>query len=445
MSIYSAMLAGVSGLNANSSAMAVISDNIANVNTTAYKADRSDFEDLVNSQSSRTTYNAGGTRAVTRQLISSQGNIASTTATTDLAIQGDGFFVVSPISNIDSTTPEIAFTRNGTFYPDEEGYLVNSARNVLRGWPLDANGAISGPTASIPALVPVNINGISDSVTASTNVALTGNLNSDTTISAAASSGTYTAGNMAAGTVTADATWPVQIVDSLGGTKTLNIALLKSATANQWNVEVYSSPASNVTGANGLITSGTLAFTTSGEIDTTNTSAGLLSAINIPWAASTGLASQSIQLELGQTPTSTGAVTQHADNTTLTSTTTDGTTASKLDTLSIDEEGFVTATFKSGAKKKIFQIPLVTFTNPDGLKKYSGGVYKTTQQSGDPTLQQAGSGRAGTLTSSALEASTVDLAREFSNMIITQRAYSASSKIITTADQMLDELISMKR
>jgi flagellar hook protein FlgE len=439
------MLAGVSGLNANSSAMAVISDNIANVNTTAYKSDRSDFEDLVNAQSSRTTYNAGGTRAVTRQLISSQGNIASTTSTTDIAIQGDGFFVVSPMTDIDSSSAEISYTRNGTFYPDEEGYLVNSASNVLRGWPLDSEGNVSGSTTSISALVPVNINGISDSVNQSTNVALTGNLDSDTEVSAAVTAGTYVAGNMASGTVTADTTWPIQVVDSLGGTKTLNVSLLKSATANQWYVEVYSSPASNVTGANGLVTSGTLAFTTSGEIDTANTTAGLLAPISIPWAASTGLAAQSVQLELGQTATSTGAITQHADDTSLTSTTTDGTTASKLDSLSIDEEGYVTAIFKSGAKKKIFQIPLVTFTNSDGLKKYSGGVYKATQQSGDPTLQAAGSGRAGTLESSALEASTVDLAREFSNMIITQRAYSASSKIITTADEMLNELISMKR
>ena len=453
MSIYSAMLAGVSGLTANSSAMAVVADNIANVNTTAYKNKRSDFSDMVNAQSSRTTYNAGGVNVHTRQLVSSQGNISSSTSTTDLAIQGNGFFVVTPSTDVTSSDPEILFTRVGTFYPDDEGYLVNSNGYALEGWKLDPDGKVIGSTASTRAMSPINVNAIADTASASTTVALTGNLDSDTEVSAAAqaaadgTAGAYdaTSNNMASGDVTPDAVWPFTVVDSLGGNRTINMALLKSANANEWHAEVYVDPADQVNSPNGVITSGTLAFTTSGQIDTTKTSPQLLSALNIDWKDSKGIEDQTIQLQLGQTNSSNGAVTQYALDTTLTSTSTDGTAASKVESLAIDEEGYITATFTSGAKKTLYQIPIVTFINPDGLKEYSGGAYQVTQQSGDPTIQMAGKGSAGTIESSALESSKVDLAAEFSNMIMTQRAYSASSKIITTADDMLDELINMKR
>lgn len=470
MSINSALLAGVSGLVANSSAMAVISDNISNVNTTAYKKNRTDFTRLVNSQGRGTTYNAGGTTAETRQLVRAQGNIISSSINTDLAIQGEGFFVVSPAAQADSANPDILYSRVGTFKPDSEGYMLNHTGYALRGWRLDADGEIIGGTSDVASLVPVNINTISNTADPSTTASINGNLNSATPVSAAAAAaavggaGAYNAAtnNMASGAVTPDATWQFQIIDSLGGRKTFTIGLLKSATPNQWHAEVFASPASAVvSGAplvNGQIKSGTLAFTPTGIIDIAASTASLLAPISIGaaaagapaggsvnWAPSTGLAAQTFSMEIGQNATASGAVTQFAAATGLNSTTADGSPTGELAGLDIDKEGFVIANFTSGLNKKIFKIPLATFVNPDDLLAQTNGAYRTTADSGAATLKSAGSSGAGSLKSSALEASTVDLALEFSNMIITQRAYSASSKIITTADEMLDELIRMKR
>ncbi len=469
MSLNSAMLAGVSGLVANSSAMAVISDNIANVNTTAYKKNRTDFTRLVNAQSASTTYNAGGTTAATRQLVKGQGNVSSSSVNTDLAIQGQGFFVVSPGAQKADSSPDTLFSRVGTFKPDDEGYLLNHAGFVLRGWRLDDAGNVIGSTSDVAGLESLNINSIANTADPSTLASLTGNLKSSTLVSAAAAAvptaaaGAYNpaTNNMASGAVQHDAQWQFQIVDSLGGRKSFNMSFLKSATPNQWHVEIHASPASSVvSGAPltaGQIATGTLAFTPTGLIDTAATSPALLAPLAIGahggapaagaanWAAGTGLAAQNFNLEIGQTSTSLGAITQFDSDTGLNSTTSDGSPTGDLNDLTIDKEGNITANFSSGLIKKLFKIPLATFVNPDDLYPENGGNYRVTDQSGPVTLKSAGTSGAGVIQSSALEASTVDLALEFSNMIITQRAYSASSKIITTADEMLDELIRMKR
>lgn len=470
MSINSAMLAGVSGLISNSSSMAVISDNIANVNTTAYKRNRTDFTRLVNAQSSSTTYNAGGVTAGTRQLVSAQGNINSTTLTTDMAIQGNGFFIVSPKAQVGSMTPDIMYTRVGTFQPNNDGYLENHAGFVLRGWRLDENGAVIGSTTSPQALEEINVNAISNSAAPSTVASLTGNLKSSTTVSAAAAAvaaagpGAYNAAtnNMASGAVTPDAQWQFQVIDSLGGSKTFQVSFLKSATPNQWFVEMTSVPASNVAvGAplvNGQVKTGTLAFTPSGLIDTAATSASLLAPLQIGahtagapaanavnWSLGTGLEAQTFTVDIGQNTNSLGSITQFDADTGLNSSSADGSSTGDLASLEIDTLGNITAIFTSGLAKKIYKIPLADFVNEDGLKAVEGGNYMVTTYSGPVTLKSAGDSGAGTVKAGALEASTVDLALEFSNMILTQRAYSASSKIITTADQMLDELIRMKQ
>src|ERR1700761_7479138 len=139
MSINSALLAGVSGLVANSSALAAISDNIANVNTTAYKRNQVDFSTMVTSQAVKGEYSAGGVQGINRQLVSTQGSIESAASTTDLAINGDGFFVVSN-SPTGSGAAADSFTRAGAFEPDANGFLVNDAGLYLQGWPVQADG-----------------------------------------------------------------------------------------------------------------------------------------------------------------------------------------------------------------------------------------------------------------------------------------------------------------
>jgi flagellar hook protein FlgE len=417
----------------------------------------------VNPQSRSSTYNAGGVAAQTRQLVRNQGNLNSTGTVTDLALSGQGFLAVSTDSSPGSAVNNAAFTRVGSFAPNDDGYLVNQAGYFLQGWPVNANGTVTTSPSDLGLLQPVNITAISGTATPSTTAKINGNLKSTTAVSTAVSGGTYNAGtnNLASGAVTADANWSFQIYDSQGGLKTFNVGLLKSSTANQWLVEIYASPASNITSGaplvNGQIATGTLAFTPTGQLDTAATSPALLAGFSLgaaaagapaagaaKWATATGLAAQTFTLDFGQI-SGTGGVSQFDSPTAISSTTTDGALFGDVAGIEITKDGFVSASFSNGISRKLYKLPIATFVNPDGLLADRGGLYRPTGDSGTFSLKEAGLGGAGIINASSLESSSVDLATEFSSMIIIQRAYSASSKIITTADEMLDEVIRMKR
>lgn len=464
MSINSAMMAGVSGLIANSSAMAAISGNIANVNTTGYKRIRTDFTRLVNAQGLNTHYNAGGVTAATRQLVRNQGDLATTGVTTDIALQGQGFFVVKPSKYDNYEDGKVSFTRVGSFTPNNEGELVNQAGHYLQGWKVGADGTFKTSSGDLGLLETVNLNDISGTANASTRAGINGNLRASQPVQPAEA--TYAAGtalnNMASGAVRPDVNWTFQVYDSLGGLKTFNVGLLKSATANQWHAEIYAADGSQINSgsplSSGQIAVGTLAFTPDGKLDLTATSSKLLDPISIgafaagpaapgtvTWGKDTGIDEQKFTLEIGQVLGKLGGITQFDSPNSITSTTSDGSFYGDIVGVEIDREGFVSAQFTNGTTRRIYKLPVATFINPDGLESEPGGAYTMSQASGTFNLKEAGTGGAAIIESSALEASTVDLALEFSNMIITQRAYSASSKIITTADEMMDELIRMKR
>ena len=208
-------------------------------------------------------------------------------------------------------------------------------------------------------------------------------------------------------------------------------------------------PATDVNTTNGLIASGTVAFTTDGKLDPANTTLpaalvfGASGGGGSPaWADALGISAQTIGLDLDQAP---GGLTQAASKNVVQSVTTNGTSFGNLGGISIDADGFVTAQYDNGVTRQIAQVALATFPDPDGLQSASGDVFKVSLDSGTYNLKTPGSGGAGTLSPSTLEASTVDLSSEFSGLIITQRAYSASSKIITTADELLQDLIDIKR
>jgi flagellar hook protein FlgE len=470
MSISSALLAGVSGLTANSSALAAISDNIANVNTIGYKRADTQFEDLVTASSGlKGSYTAGGVAAVTRNLLTQQGEFASTASPTDMAINGQGFFVVTTDPTGTSATSPRDFTRAGSFTPDKQGYLQNSAGFYLQGWLVDANGDINTDPSDITKLQTININSQAGAAGATTAVSINANLNADTTVSAAAA--TYNAataaGSMAAYSPTSgtgvkpDFTIPMTVTDSQGGSHSVELRLLKSSTPNQWNYELVSSPATDVVEGAGLhdgqLGTGVLAFTPSGQLDPTATTgilngtspslaigaSGTTPAANaVSWATSLGISGQTIALNLGVAP---GGMTQYASDSVVQSTTNNGVNYGNLAGISIDEQGFVTATYDNGVTRKIAQVAIATFPNADGLKPISGDAYQVSLASGTYNLKTPGTGGAGKVESSQLENSTVDLSTEFTGLITTQRAYSASSKIITTTDEMLQELIDIKR
>jgi flagellar hook protein FlgE len=473
MSLNSAMLAGVSGLQANSSALAAISNDIANVNTVGYKETEVDFESLVTGTGDSSSFSAGGVLTTNQQLVAQTGQISQTNSPTDLAINGQGMFVTNSQASTPNANTEVMFTRAGSFTPDSNGFLKNTAGLYLMGWAANAQGVINTSGTNLSDLTPINVDSVGGEVSATTQASIEGNLNANGPISAAAtaaatsSPGAYdpvansmTAYDAATNTgVQPDFTMQIPISDSLGGQHTLQVDMLKSSTANQWYAEIQTVPTSDVvngSGPQGQIAAGTIAFNSDGSIDMSNTtlfgtppnptltigasSATAPTAGQVNWAAGLGIAGQSISLGIGGT-TGAGDLTQFASSSTVTQTVTNGTPFSNLSAIAINTAGVVTATFANGTSRSIAQVAMATFPNVDGLTAVTGDAYQASNASGNFSLQTAGEGGAGTLTSSALEASTVDLSAEFSNLIISQNAYAASSKVITTADQMTQQLL----
>lgn len=457
MSINSAMTAGVSALRANSSALAAISNNIANVNTTAYKREVTSFSDIVTSASSNTAYSAGGVLGDTSQLISALGSLQGTTSTLDLGIDGKGFFVGTE-SNTPTAADTRVFTRSGSLSPDKEGYLKNADSFYIQGWPVDANGVVTTDPSDLSRLKPINIANVGGTAQPTTKASLLANINSEQSVSTAVTGGTYNATSATNAmsvynATTGNGTKPdfeisVPVSDSKGGQRNLTLSMLKSA-SNTWYAELWSK---DVTDANGLgqIANGTLVFKSDGTLDTANstllasmpnsslTIAASGTATTPRWSNSLGIAQQSINFDISQ-------MTQFSSASATTGITTNGTAFGNVQSVQIDKSGMVTAIFDNGVTRNIAQVCVATFNDPNGLQAVSKNGYAVTNQSGTYTLKVPNSSGAGQIATSTLEASTVDLSTEFTGLITTQRAYSAASKIITTADQMMQELLNIIR
>lgn len=475
MSINSALTAGASGLQAESSALAAISNDIANVNTVGYKGTEVDFQALVTA-SSGGAYSAGGVTTTTQQLVTKQGSTTQTSSPTDLAITGQGMFVVSTQPTPVGGNAQAEFTRAGSFTPDANGFLKNTAGLYLLGWPANSQGQVNTSNTSINSLAPINITAVAGQVSATTAVSVDGNINASQAVTPqAAAAGTSPVGagayNALTNSMTAydptagagvqpDFTIPIPVSDSLGGSHTLQLDLLKSSTPNQWYAEIQAVPASDVVSGSGLapgqIATGIVAFNSDGSLDMSKTtifgtpanptfSIGASNAAapgptGVNWAANLGVAAQQITVGIGGT-TGSGALTQAVSPSVVSSINTNGTPFGSLSAISIGQNGMVTATFNNGTTRQIAQVALATFPNVDGLTAVNGDAYLASQNAGEFSLKTAGTGGAGTLASSTLETSTVDLSSEFTNLIIAQQAYDASSKVITTADQMTQALL----
>ncbi len=431
MSLYGALFSGVSGLNAFSSAIGSISDNISNVNTVGYKATDAQFATLVTETKSTTAYSPGGVGAKIRTLISGQGLLQASTSNTDLAVDGAGFFVTRTKSG--AKAGEVQFTRAGSFRPDAAGFLRNAAGLYVQGYALNSNGGYVND-GNVNSLVPINTAALTGTAEATTSVKLRANLKS----SQAAYAGVpaYSVGALAAGTIEPQFTRPLTIYDAQGGSHTVNAAFLKSATPNQWNVEV-SAKAGETTASNGLLFSGTLTFNPDGSLNRTASSPALFQPVTPTWT--NGAGAKPISLALG-TDGQVDGVTQFDSQSTLISSTVDGAVFGNVTGVNIGQDGIVTALFDNGLTRQVYKVPLAVFQNPDGLTRRQANAYTASDNSGTYSLVDALSGGGGQIASSTLEASTVDLAGEFSRLIVTQRAYSASTKIITTANEMLQEL-----
>jgi flagellar hook protein FlgE len=474
MSLTSAMETGVAGLVSNSAALSTISNNIANVNTVGFKQSQTDFESLVTG-SGNDSLNAGGVIATTQQLVNQQGQTTQTDSPLDLSISGQGFFVTTNQATSVSPTSPALFTRAGSFQPNDQGYLENSAGLILQGWLANSQGTITPNPSDLASLQPINVSQVGGAVEPTTTVGVSANINSGQAVSAAATAaaagtaGAYdpTANSMAmynanANTgVAPDYSIQIPISDSTGGQHTVQLDLLKSSTPNQWYAELVSVPASDVVDGAGLsdgqIATGSITFSPTGQVQSDTlfanpsnpsialgaSAAAAPGAGQVNWAPTLGVAAQTITLNLQGGSGSTGGLTQLNSQSVTQSINTNGTAFGNLANVEINSSGIVTAIYSNGVTQNLAQVAIATFPNPDGLAAVNGNAFQVSQNSGTFTLEQPGTGGAGSIDPSTLESSTVDLSSQLTDLITSQSAYSASSKIITTANQMMQALLNV--
>ena len=570
MSLFGAMISGVSGLNAQSQNLGVISDNISNLNTVGYKGTVGRFSTLVTESATNTRYTPGGVRFHPTALISKQGLLQATSSNTAAAISGDGFFVVRD-TNTPGSDNEIFFTRAGDFKPDDDGYLRNTAGYYVQGWATDRNGGLLDPTgtattsnsSAISDLQVLDINSILTAAASTTTIEFGANLNANETplaggsnvsttlgingtaalagqagiaagdsfdityngttttititgtdtladiatkisavtgVSATATTtgandtltingsfadqdvvitnnnntpltalgftgpfpatlaATYTGGNLASGAVAENNRMPVTIYDSLGSAHVVELQVIKLG-QNRWGVELTGSTGADeldpTLHPNGLIQSGIITFNGDGSLRTFTDNAGTTNLVDqdiaVNW--SNGSNANQITIDLG-TVGLTNGITQFGagsdSNGNLVEYDTrfinqNGAQAGSMVNYGFTEDGFLQVEFANGVKRPIYKLAIATFEAPDEMENHTGNVYRQTRESGDYLLREPGLNGAGNVVASALESSNVDLAEEFTNMIVTQRAYSANTKTITTTDEMLSELIRIKQ
>lgn len=434
MSLFGAMFAGVSGLRTQSQALGMIADNIANVNTVGFKETVSRFSTLVTEAATSTSFSPGGVQANPTQLVSKQGLLTSSASNTDIAIIGNGFFVVN-----ESSTPgvgdEYLFTRAGSFRPDANGNLVNTSGHFLMGWPTDNLGVPSvGNLTALSSLQVVDISGIAGTAVSTNQMSMGANLPA-------------TAANGTAHSIT------MQLFDTLGIEHNINFTFTKAA-SNVWTLSV-ADPVRADTG----VVSGTKAFadinvvfngngtlkgfqTDVAIVDGTITGTTLPNITVSAWT--TGADDSVIAPTLG-TANQADGMTQFASSFITYFLDQNGVRFGVFNSVTIGDDGIVTAIFDNGQTSPIFKVSLATFSNPDGLTSINGNVFRESAASGIALLNSAGGGTAGKIAASALESSTVDVATEFTNMIVTQRAFTAAARIITTADEMLEEVTRIAR
>ena len=253
MSLNSALSAGTAGLLANAGALAAISDNISNVNTVAYKRSATLFDPLVKVDSTESAYNAGGVHSTTRKLVTNQGLLTSTSSATDIAVNGDGFFVVADQPSVTGSNGTYYFSRSGSFVPDADGNLINTSGHYLQGWPVQEDGTVNANPSDLSQVSPVNIGSIGGTASASTRMEFNANLQSTEPIRAEVAASTYDPTDPTVNMANYDAAagtgmepnfvTSVQIFDSQGSLRTINYAFARSNTPNQWHVEISTSDA----------------------------------------------------------------------------------------------------------------------------------------------------------------------------------------------------------
>ncbi|MEN3309068.1 MAG: flagellar hook protein FlgE [Micromonosporaceae bacterium] len=386
------LFAGISGLRAHQQMMDVTANNIANINTTGFKTSQATFQDTLSqlvTAAGAPTASLGGTNpaqvglgvrlgAITTNF--SQGAAQTTGRSTDLMIQGDGFFAVR-------SGAQQLFTRSGAFTFDTNGFLVTAGGGMVQGWKA-TGGVVTTTTAPTDVQLPI---GTVLPPSATTTATVAGNLPSNAS-------------------TTTPYTTSITAYDSLGNPVTLTTSFAYSS-ATGWSATVTDG-----------ITSATTPLTFTG-----------------------GAAPSPSSLALGGITVDFSGVTNYSGASTIATLSQNGYAMGSLQSFNISQDGTLVGVFSNGLKQTLAQISLATFNNPPGLEKVGDSMYLSTVNSGTPQLGQAGTGGRGVLQGGALEMSNVDLAQEFTNLVIAQRGFQANSKVITTSDELLQDLVNLKR
>jgi flagellar hook protein FlgE len=413
MSLYSSFYASLSGLSANAGTLSVIGNNQANLNTVGYKGSTGTFQDLFNAslgalgtQGNGNPIQIGlGTRLGAISQNFGQGSFQATSNVTDMAISGGGFFTLT------TKTGARAYSRAGSFTVDKSGMLVDPNGANVMGW-----NRIGTSLSTNGTVVPVQINmGTTSPPAPTTTISATTNLDANATT----------------GTVY---TTPVQVYDSLGAPHSLLFTYTKTATTGQWNLNVTTDGGATVSGfttpvqfnASGILTS------PAGN-DTLTTTA---------WA--NGAAPQTITLSTYSGVPPVSSLTGFATTSTTSNTTQDGYGAGTIRSLVVDQDGIITGNFTNGQTIPLAQVALATFANMNGLSKQGDNNWQETLASGAGNIGAANQGGRGTVLGANLELSNVDVADEFTKLIVAQRGYEANGKVVTTSDQLLQDTLNLK-
>ncbi len=445
MGLQSAFFTAISGISATGRALGEIGNNISNAETTGYKARRVSFGDLFGA-----TIGGGGTSTGSAEgrgvsvigvdAIFTQGSLESTSNSLDLAVDGDGFF------HVQDSAGNNFYTRDGQFSVDVAGNIVNSKGHLLQGFQADSSGNILGTTGSLV------LSTTQEAASPTTTVDVGANLDASSTATTFA---------IADPTGTSQFSTGITVFDSLGTAHDLTVYFTKTANLT-WNYNVVA-PSSSVTvdasalsGTNALIFTGSLTFTTSGALDTETSVAYYdASSASVGGIDFTGgsAADQTIVFDFGTSiTTDSGGATAGLDGTTQFGSTStlltlaqDGQTSGTLTGTSISDVGIIVGRFSNGTVRSLGQVALARFTSPNGLDAIGGNLFIESADSGSPLTGGPGSGAFGSVVSSTLESSNVDLGDELVNMITMQRTFQANSRIITTTNDLLGELVNLSR
>ena len=442
MGITSAFFSATSGINATSRALSEIGNNIANAQTIGFKTRTVSFGDLFGASigvggTTSALVEGRGVRVLGVDPSFTQGSLQTTSNALDLAIDGDGFFQVTDASG------NPFFSRAGQFNIDDSGNIINPAGFRLQGYQVDASGNVTG---AIGDMVLTTLQQIG---TATTEVDMSGNLNATEPIIAPtipqlladpsnSSNSQFSTG--------------VRVYDSLGVGHDVTVYFAKTAN-NTWqynviapNTEVTVAPANeNTTTGNALVAQGTLTFDSSGLLLTESDPAGHAITFN-----NGSTAPQTMIFDFGTSITTDGGtgtdgMLQQGAASVLLTLAQDGFSNGTLTNTSIAEDGLITGRFSNGTTQNLGQVILARFINPDGLQPLGRNLFIESGDSGTPLVGAPGSGTFGKVTASTLEASNVDLGDELVNMIIMQRGFQANSRIITTTNDLLGELVNLAR